>query len=396
MVHIPWRLRATAFATKIGGWQYVNEKITDFSKAEGSLTKLLLLPGIGSVILKALFGEQSSASELIRLGWRKEDWVQLLAPWIASEILKADPQTTQPLVLNSGHDYSRVTVYQGIGLASHFYKASNSMRESFYSSPGGVAEAWACKTMQSMGGGIFRLQPKKIPSDNGDPHDDEDTHLWDLVHEPWSEGETWVEGPWSPSAGEISKALFPKKESGRSVLVWGPSGAGKTETTTRACRLAHGDFSKVLVVHGSVFATRGLSGGAAASLVKVLGACALIVDDMPPTATVKLLEEVEALYREKVAVALTLMTTGENNPKLPGLRPGRIDEIFEFSSPDAEGRLSVLKAYAPNIDWGSIAQDTRAEKLTPAYLRELAKRVSRGEDPERALVSLARQREIAS
>lgn len=34
--------------------------------------------------------------------------------------------------------------------------------------------------------------------------------------------------------------------------------------------------------------------------------------------------------------------------------------------------------------------------MTPAYLRELARRVTRGEDPEAALGSLAQQKQIAS
>jgi ATP-dependent 26S proteasome regulatory subunit len=116
---------------------------------------------------------------------------------------------------------------------------------------------------------------------------------------------------------------------------------------------------------------------------------------MPPTATVALLEEVEALYREKVAVALTLMT-GDEPPKLQGLRPGRADETFEFSPPGAEGRLALLQAYAPNFSWEGTAGDARAEGMTPAYLKELARRVIRGENPEAALISLHKHRAIAN
>jgi hypothetical protein len=43
-----------------------------------------------------------------------------------------------------------------------------------------------------------------------------------------------------------------------------------------------------------------------------------------------------------------------------------------------------------------MSKDSRVEGLTPAYLRELALRVLSGIDPEKALSSLAVQREIAT
>lgn len=64
--------------------------------------------------------------------------------------------------------------------------------------------------------------------------------------------------------------------------------------------------------------------------------------------------------------------------------------------PDAEGRQDLLQKYCPGTSWEKLSQDPRMLGMTPAYLRELARRVTRGEDPEAALGSLAQQKQIAS
>jgi SpoVK/Ycf46/Vps4 family AAA+-type ATPase len=96
-----------------------------------------------------------------------------------------------------------------------------------------------------------------------------------------------------------------------------------------------------------------------------------------------------------VSVVVTVMTDGQL-PRLPGLRPGRIDEMFEFQVPDADGQKTLLEFYAPMVDWSAIVGHPKAKGMTPAYLRELAQRVKSGEDMERALTSLALQVAIAT
>lgn len=133
-------------------------------------------------------------------------------------------------------------------------------------------------------------------------------------------------------------------------------------------------------------------------MADLMGSGVLVVDDLPETSTVAALEEFEVLSRRGVSVAVTVMTNG-SRPRFPGLRPGRVDEMLEFRLPDAEGRLALLRHFAPGVDWSEAARHELAEGMTPAYLRELARRVSDPACPVGwlpALRSLAVQREVAT
>jgi hypothetical protein len=154
---------------------------------------------------------------------------------------------------------------------------------------------------------------------------------------------------------------------------------------------------RVILVPGFVFggAVRGQD---IAKLMSFFRADFLIVDDMPTTVALSALEQFEVLTRQGVPVVITVMTDGEL-PRLPGLRPGRVDRMFQFSVPEADGRLSLLNFFAPGYDWSEAAAHPLAEGMTPAYLKELARRVSHPTRPENwqdALVSLDSQRKIAT
>lgn len=412
MLKIPFRMRLAALASSISEWESVNDKAHHFSMSHG-MARWLQVPGLLSSVLRAATGDMSAQSYLLREGWTQGGWSNILAKWLDEQLLAADPAVTMPTTLRENDRFTTI-VYRGVGLSMRRLTLRGTV-QGVYVAPTDDAVRWVSSLMEKKSGGVIRLLPpknRKRPSAEAHyAHDEDeeadDASTWTLEHSPWPDDhDKWVEGAWAPTRAELARALFPlhhtdeKKggREGRSVLLLGPPGVGKTETAVRACLLAHGEHSRALVVHGSVFArgSRGMTGRDAVSLVRAFNACALIVDDMPPTATVALLEEFEALHREQVAVAITLMTDG-SRPRLPGLRPGRVDEIIEFNVPPAEGRHALLRAVGgEHPAWEGISEDERAEGMTPAYLRELAARVKAGIDPDKALSSLAAQRDIAT
>lgn len=406
MSKIPLRMRLAALASVFCEWEQVNDKAHHFSMSHGA-ARWLQVPGLLSSVLRAATGDMSTTGYLTREGWTNGGWASILAKWLDEQLLAADPAVTKPTVLRE-NDRITTTVYVGVGLCFRRIRTRKSGVVNVLTAPTDEATRWVSSLMEKKGGGVVRLLPpkhrKRSSSESpygSDDDEEDDTGAWTLEHSPWPDDhDGWVEGEWAPTRAELARALFPTSSvngGGRSVLLIGPPGVGKTETAVRSCLLAHGRHSRALVVHGSVFArgTHGMTGRDAVALVRAFKACALIVDDMPPMATVALLEEFEALHREQIAVAITLMTDG-SRPRLPGLRPGRVDEVIEFHPPSTEGRTRLLRAVGDHPAWDEVATDERAEGMTPAYLRELAVRVKSGVDPEKALASLAMQRDIAT
>ena len=431
---IPLRMRIAALSQSLGEWEQINEKAHQFSNTRGVLSKSIQIPGLVSGILRAASGDMSPQSFLVREGWASGGWTSILAKWLDESLAKEDPKKTLPVFLKEGERNSTV-VYKGVGLCIRKSQGSGSI-DRVLVAPGSEAINWVSSLFSKETGGIIRLLPppssKRESSDRDYPPEEPDlsSSSWRLEYSEYREDPCWVD--WgqltTPSPKEISEALFglDSNPTGRSCLLIGPPGVGKTETAIRACFFSQTPLSpegkRILVIHGSVFGrgSGGMTGRDAVSLVRAFGAGALIIDDMPPSSTVSILEEFEALHREKIPVCITLMTDGLTLPKLPGLRPGRIDQIFEFHPPDASGREALLKSLllqdtARDKDLLSpeliqkISRDPLTEGMTPAYLKELARRIqtldtSLGEISQeektqkiqKILKSLSAQREIAT
>ncbi len=70
--------------------------------------------------------------------------------------------------------------------------------------------------------------------------------------------------------------------------------------------------------------------------------------------------------------------------------------MFEFRIPDAAGREALLRQFAPGIDWSEAARHELCEGMSPAYLRELARRTSGSTPWVDALRSLSVHRSVAT
>jgi len=136
------------------------------------------------------------------------------------------------------------------------------------------------------------------------------------------------------------------------VVLAGMTGVGKTRLATEATRLL-GGIQKVLVVPGASMLS-GLDGdeGAAGRIVDILigwGASSLVIDDCPHAQVYRLLDALDRTSAINVRVAVTIMSN-RGTPKLPGLRPGRVERIFEMGAPTPEFVQNLLQQKGLAVD----------------------------------------------
>jgi len=161
----------------------------------------------------------------------------------------------------------------------------------------------------------------------------------------------------------------------RTYLFVGKQGTGKSTFATRLAQ-AHGKRTLCIGTKGMT-----LAGASDISfLIKGLKPDFLILDDIDrvvdkEAALPTLLEALTKLkeHHKSVTTILTANNIEAFDPAF--LRPGRIDQIFEFSDPPLEERRMVLEGYLK--EYGSVCSNPVAiaratQGLTPAYLREIA------------------------
>jgi hypothetical protein len=383
------RVRMMVVAERLRPWENVTRVVRDFSSAEG-FGKWIAFPGVVSTVLNTVMdpGGDGVWRGLSAGGWRRPRWARIIPTWVVGMMDAEAGIGAKTIALESSQT---ITFYDGIGIAVQ--KRQGEVDDVYCSPDMTRFREWFHRQVDVTFGGPGSGQLIRFVPAFGANHDPTVRHIDDDPARPeWSvefssvgDQLDIVEGPWAPSIAEVERALA----GGRTVLMFGPSGAGKTRLAMRA-----GSSGRIVLVPGTAFGGR-MTGRDAAEIVDLFGASVLIVDDMPASATVALLEEFEVLSRRGVSVAVTVMTDG-SRPRLPGLRPGRVDEMFEFRLPDAAGREALLRQFAPGIDWSEAARHELCEGMSPAYLRELARRTSGSTPWVDALRSLSVHRSVAT
>jgi hypothetical protein len=220
------------------------------------------------------------------------------------------------------------------------------------------------------------------------------------------EGEATIEP--LPPAGPPPKTLRAVAERIRrrgfrpsTVLIRGQTGVGKSTLARALSAELGGAEARLLQIPSAVLARVELN-----ELTELLRLCrptVLIVDDIyfEPDERRFLLVVLEQLRASGSTVLLTQMVEpGDVEPSpapgslyIPGMRPGRIDEIVTLFPPDADDRRAILtEAIGAPPDEVVVGL---TEGLTAAYLVELGLRMKCGGDPTEEIPALLATAPIA-
>ena len=183
-----------------------------------------------------------------------------------------------------------------------------------------------------------------------------------------------------------AKRLAKYRPGPRTVLLRGPTGVGKSVLARHASKLRNPGGAQTLKIDSNVL--KGCSHGELLGLVRALQPTVLLLDDLDLTCREngeRFLALLETLRDPHCLVFITMMTApGEREelPKpgdwhFPGIRPGRVENVWTLYLPDPEEREEILRLYATEFDL-DLPDDLMeqlveaTDLLSGAYLRRVA------------------------
>jgi len=378
------KMHAVSLNRKITKFSQVSRAVRDLSAVKGFL-RIFMLPSVLSAAMDSVLDPDDYGPwELLpKDKWKKSEFLVPIARWLMA---RADEDKNIKLIQVDENEVRSIRIYEKAGLAFSFrtdgYRSMS--RDTEVKILRSVFNDWFKKCFDEKSNGLIRMV--ETGRESTEEGYDAPAASWSIEMESPKTREI-VTGSWAPPVAKVQAAM----KGGRTVLLFGPSGTGKTET---AIQSAGG--RRVLVIPGHSFSKRSLSGRGAEELCSLFDVSVLIIDDLPQSISVSLLEEFEPLGRQGVSVVITVMTDEDQPLKLPGLRPGRVDEMLEFHLPELEDQAMLLRYFASGVDWAPLLSEAAPEGLGPAYLKELASRVVQGQPYREALRSLERHRSVAT
>jgi len=217
------------------------------------------------------------------------------------------------------------------------------------------------------------------------------THFWRsykkyrLVEMPEPESYIGSNGP-----NALAQRLDCYGDAPRTILLRGTTGVGKSILARQTARLLHRGSGRTLKIAGSVL--RDCQFDELLSLVRLLRPSVLLLDDLnldDQRRVDDFLLLLESLRDPGSLVFVTMMTNEEPKAKpkmgdayFPGMRPGRIDEVYSIRLPNESQRRNILHHYYGRFHINRIPLKThdqiaRATKgLSGAYLSEIVRRLA--------------------
>lgn len=377
------KMRVIAINRKFSKLSDVSRAVRDLSAVKGFLRVFMVPQLLSATIDCVLDPDDYGAWELLPNDqWKSSETLVCIARWLVSRL---EEDKSVKFIQVDESQVRVIKIYEGAGLAFNFRtNGYYSSRDISVKIKKDVFNAWFKRSFDEKDKSLIRMV--EAGKSRGDSEDEGSLTNWSIEMESPKTREI-VTGAWAPPVSKVQSAM----EGGRTVLLFGPSGTGKTETAIQSA-----EGRRVLVLPGHSFSKRALSGRGAAELCSLFGVSVLVIDDLPQSVSVSLLEEFEPLGQQGVSVVITVMTDEEEPLRLPGLRPGRVDEMLEFHLPELEDQTMLLRYFAPSVDWGALLSEAPPQGLGPAYLKELASRVVRGQPYLEALRSLERHRSVAT
>lgn len=149
--------------------------------------------------------------------------------------------------------------------------------------------------------------------------------------------------------GYIERLRKRKAVGGRSIILRGPTGVGKSFLARYMARKVWGEDVKMLQITAEAVASmnpRGIE-----MIAQWLRPDVMILDDVPlgNGSVSSYLALYESLRETGCTIITTLMTSADANPSsdvgsvyFPGMRPGRIDDVFTLTYPNLAERREIL------------------------------------------------------